>query len=237
MKNFVVITQPIKDQAKGLTNYLSYLVSSKHKNHRDKTRIVPIHSTIKKLLKNCIEQITDRNLERKKAKRGGRDITSYAQSFIFSLPPDIHLNDKEWKQVAMSIFCDLADYLNFPKTTLSNNCFINLHDQDNQHINLVVSKVINGSVCIGIQKKAVLAMLKQSFNSAVLKATNINHLTYKTKTRRAKRYTNNFYQKNKEIINALDTNYYETERLDVSDKVEKPFVSTNKKQKYIRIYQ
>lgn len=206
MKNFVVITQPIKEQTKGLTNYLSYLVSSNHKNHRDKTRIVPIHNTIKKLLNNCIEQITDRNLERKKAKKGGRDITSYAQSFIFSLAPDIHLNDEQWKQIAMLVFCDLADYLNLSKTILSKNCFINLHDQKNQHINLVISKVIDGTVRKDIQKKAVLAMLKQSFNSAVLKITNIDHINYKPKTRRAKRYTKNYFQENKEIISILAIN-------------------------------
>lgn len=237
MKNFVVITQPIKDQTKGLTNYLSYLVSTKHKNHRDKTRIVPIHSTIKKLLNHCIGQITQRNLERKKAKKGGRDICSYAQSFVFSLPPDIYLNDEQWKQVAMSVFCDLANYLNLPKTTLSKSCFINLHDQDNQHINLVISKVINGKVCKDIQKKAVLALLKQSFNSAVLKTVNINHLTYKTKTSRAKRYTNSFYQENKEIINALDTNNYETEPLKVSGVAEQPYLKRDHKQTYTRTYQ
>ena len=153
---------------------------------------MPIHNTIKKLISNCLEQITDRNLERRKAKKGGRDISSYAQSFVFSLPPDIHLNNEQWKQIAMSIFCDLCDYLNLSKTTLSKSCFINLHDQENQHINLVVSKVIDGAVCKDIQKKAVLALLKQSFNSAVLKTTNINHLAYKTKTSRAKRYTNSF---------------------------------------------
>lgn len=237
MKNFVVITQPIKEQAKGLTTYLSYLVSSKHKSHRDKTRIVPIHNTIKKLINNCIEQITDRNLERKKEKKGGRDISSYAQSFVFSLPPDIYLNDEQWKQVSMSVFCDLADYLNLSKTTLSKNCFINLHDQENQHINLVVSKVIDGTVCKDIQKKAVLAMLKQSFNCAVLKTANINHLTYNPKTSRAKRYTNSFYQENKEIIYALDTNRYEINPLKVSGRAEQPTIRRNQKPKYIRTYE
>jgi hypothetical protein len=206
MNNWTVISQPIKNENKGLITYLNYLVSSDHKNHRNKTRIVPIHNSVKKLINYNFEQITDRNLARKKAKKGGRNISSYCQSFVFSLPPDIQLNDQQWKNIAMAVFCDLADHLGVSKRVLANNSFINLHDQDNQHINLVVSKVINGVVCRDLQRKAIIAFLKQSFNAAVLKLVNIDNRDYQPQTSRAKRFNKHYFEENKVIINALHSN-------------------------------
>ena len=209
MKNFIVISKPVIGEEKGVIKYLSYLVSTGHSNHVDKTRIVPIHNSIKKFINNNIFQIIERKLKRKKARLGGRDITSFAQSFVLSLPPDIKVDDETWRDIAMDIFSDLACFIGVSKSILAKNCFINLHDQDNQHLNIVISKVVDGHVCRDLQRKSVISFIKASFNSAVLKHAHVDYKSYKPKTSRAKRYNSYYFKDNEEVINVLHSNYSE----------------------------
>lgn len=206
MKNWTVVSEPVRGEHAGLCSYLNYLIAENHKNHINKTRIVTIHNSVNGFINNCIEQITERNLVRTKNKKGGRNISSYAQSFMFSLPADISLFDHQWKSIAKHIFKDLSDYLNIDHKVLLDHAFINLHDEDKQHINLVVSKVINGNVIRDIQRKSVIKMLKHSFNAAVLKYTQNDYQDYIPETKRSKRYKKHYYIQNKQIINALHKN-------------------------------
>lgn len=210
MNNWVTVSEAVKNEHAGLCTYLNYLVAEDHKNHINKTRIVPIHNSINGFINNCIKQVTNRNLIRAKNKKGGRNLTSYAQSFLFSLPPEITLFDHQWKLIAKHIFSDLADYLAIDQKTLLKHSFINLHDEDKQHINLVVSKVIEEQVVRDIQRKAVIKLLKYSFNAAVLKYGNYNNESYIPTTKRDKRYKKHYYLENKDTINSLHTNNTES---------------------------
>ncbi|REL35884.1 hypothetical protein [Thalassotalea euphylliae] len=205
MKNWTVIAEPVRDEHSGICSYLNYLTAKNHKNHRGITRIIPIHNSVERYINNCISEVTQRNLKRAKSKKGGRNITSYAQSFVFTLPPDIKLSDLQWYQVSKHIFSDLSDYLLVDKEQLLKSSFINLHDQKNQHINLVVNKVINGEVKREIQRKGALKLLKKSFNAAVLKYSNINCLNYVPETQRTKRYSPFYFNENKAEINAKNS--------------------------------
>ena len=226
MKNWTVVTQPVKDEHAGLCSYINYLIADSHKSHRGRARIVPIHNSANGFINHCLSEITNRNLTRAKAKKGGRNITSYGQSFVFSLPPDIKLSDMSWHNVAKFIFTDLANYLNIDKQTLLKNCFINFHDQKNQHVNLVVSKVINGEVQRDIQRKGLLSFLKKSFNAAVLKYSNKNYQDYVPQTKRSKRYQQYYFNQNKVDINQRHVMHDATPCFYVED--EKPPVNKKK---------
>lgn len=220
MKNWVVVSESVKNKHDGLCSYLNYLVAENHKNHINKTRIVPIHNSVKSFINNCVEQVTFRNLERAKNKRGGRSIASFGQSFIFSLPSEITLFDHQWKLIAKHIFSDLADYLAIDQKTLLKHSFINLHDEDKQHINVVVSKVIDGKVIRDIQRKAVIKLLKCSFNTSVLKYSNYNNENYIPETQRGKRYKKHYYLENTDAINALHAKNTENYNILESGRVE-----------------
>lgn len=211
LKNWTVISKPIKDKGTGLKKYLRYLVSEKHKNHVNKTTIKPILGDIDRFHLKTIFQITKQELQTAKAKKGGRGFNSFAQSIVFSLPPDLPtpITSQQWKLISKDIVTELKAFLDLTNTELKDHLFINVHDQDNPHLNLVISKVINGVTRKELQQKSIVRVLKQAFNLSVLKHTGLDHSQYQPKTKRKKRYNSQYYQKNKQVINTLskcDTN-------------------------------
>jgi hypothetical protein len=205
MKNWTVISKPIKEQSAGLTKYLAYLISHTHENHVAKTTIKPILGDSNKVYKNIINSVAKREYERAKARKGGRSISSYAQSFVFTLPHSIEPKPDilEWKKISKELIKTIISFTGDDVSDLRNNIFINLHEQSNPHLNVVVSKVINEIVINELQQKSIVSALKKTFNYAVLKYLSISPSDYKPKTRRSKRYGKDFYIKNKDVIDEL----------------------------------
>ena len=201
MKNWIVISKPIKNKRIGLAKYSRYLVSKTHPNHLT-TEIVSVHNSASKFVNTCLKEVRKRNDLRIEAKKGGRPISSYAQSFVLSLPEDVRLEVSEWKKVARCIFKDLALFLEIEPVKFKDYCFLNLHIQKNQHLNILISKVIDGNVVRNIQRKAINNILKQSFNVAMKHQIGFDNQTYEPRTKRNKRYNSSIYEKHKDIINA-----------------------------------
>lgn len=199
MKNWIVISQPVKNGFKGLSEYTNYLVSENHSNHR-MTEILPVHNNNKSFIGYCTGQALKRDLEREKNKKGGRPISSFAQSFVFSLPPGINIEVSQWNKIAKYLFKGLSQFLSIDIQTLKKATFINIHDQNNQHLNLLVSKVINGKVVREVQRKAINEYLKSRFNEAVLNYVKVDNRDYKPLTKRSTRYNSSFFKSNKDII-------------------------------------
>lgn len=208
MKNWIVISKPIKDQGKGLAKYLSYLTSSSHKNHKDKTRIIPLFGNNQNLYKRVIYSVADKELKTAKKRKGGRPISSYAQSFVFTLPEGVNISPtkSEWAYIAKEIISTLVQYTDTSKEELAKHIFINIHNQKNPHLNVVVSKIINGNVKTELQKKSIVAALKKTFNYAVLNKLHISPTDYQPQTKRAKRYNTDYYDKNREFIKEMTIN-------------------------------
>ena len=208
MKNWIVISKPVKQQFKGLSRYLAYLTSESHKNHIGNTTIIPIVGSAIQVQRNINNAVIQRDYERAKSRKGGRSISSYAQSFVLSLPksieprPDIEV----WKKISKELVRTISYYTTDNISDLKNNIFINLHDQDNPHLNIVVSKVIDGNVIKAIQQKSIVNALKKTFNFAILKHLGLSPSDYKPKTKRGKRYNTDFYMKHRSVINAIAEN-------------------------------
>lgn len=205
LKNWTVITQPIKDQSLGLKKFLRYLVSESHKNHKNKTAIKPIFGNIDRFHLKTVFNITKQELITAKKKKGGRGFNSFAQSFVFSLPPDLpnKITHQQWQNISKDIIKELSLFLNLTPQHLKDHLFMNLHEQDNPHLNLVIAKVINGITRTELQQKSIIKVLKHAFNLAVLQHTGLDHTQYQPKTRRKKRYGKHFYDNNKQVINTL----------------------------------
>lgn len=205
MKNWVVISKPVKEGAKGLAKYLNYLISPDHPNHKNKTNIIPLFSNNESLYKRIIYAVADKELKTAKKRKGGRPLTSYAQSYVFTLPEGIGINPTkaEWSYIAKELIQTLMFFTNTSKEEIAKHIFVNIHDEKNPHLNLVVSKVIDGSVKTELQKKSIVSALKKTFNYAVLKSLKVSPSEYQPQTKRAKRYNSDYYQKNNLFINHI----------------------------------
>lgn len=203
MKNWTVISKPIKESCKGLANYLNYLIDENHKNHKNKTKIIPILGNSEKLYKKIVYSVAERDLIRSKKRKGGRTISSYAQSYVFTLPENLpkHPTPEDWKYIAVDLIKTIQKFTNIPFKELKSNIFINLHDQKNPHLNVVVSKVMDKSVKTELQKKSIVSALKKAFNFSVMKRINLSPNDYQPKTKRSKRFNDFIYRDNKMLEN------------------------------------
>ena len=205
MKNWTVISQPIKQSARGLASYLNYLINAEHKNHKNKTKIIPVFGVTDKLYKRIIYSVAERDLERSKKRKGGRSISSYAQSYVFTLPENLpkHPTLSDWKYISVELLKTIQAFTGVSSEELKKNIFINIHDQKNPHLNLVVSKVMDKSVKTELQKKSIVTALKKTFNFAVMQTIKLSPEDYKPLKKRSKRYNEYQYQQ-KKLIDSCD---------------------------------
>ncbi|WP_076419652.1 hypothetical protein [Colwellia sp. UCD-KL20] len=199
MKNWTVISKPIKEQARGLANYLNYLINTEHKNHKNKTKIIPVFGVADKLYQRIIYSVAERDLERSKKRKGGRAISSYAQSYVFTLPENLpkHPSYSDWKNISVELLKTIQAFTGVSPDELKKNIFINIHDQKNPHLNIVVSKIMDKSVKTELQKKSIVTALKKTFNFAVMQTIKLSPENYKPLKKRSKRYDEYQYQQKK----------------------------------------
>ncbi len=205
MKSWTVISKPVKDQARGLANYLNYLINSDHPNHKYKTKIIPLFGVTDKLYKKIVYSVAERDLVRSKKRKGGRSISSYAQSYVFTLPNNlVHKPTQEdWVYCSKEILKTIMAFTDVSPDELRDNIFVNIHDQKNPHLNVVVSKILNNAVKTELQRKSIVSALKKTFNYAILQRLKISPNDYQPLTKRSKRYNSDYYNKNEKLISHI----------------------------------
>lgn len=174
IKNWTVTTQRVKNKSEGLSEYTSYLVSSKHENHKN-TQIVELFKLpYNKFLTGTISETIEFD---SKNKKGGRKVESFAQSFNFILPPPHKPTIEQWRNIAKELVQTIHKELGIKEelNKFGNACFINLHDQANPHLNMLIPRIFNGERLADLDRKNVLAKLKLQFNQSVLKHCEIDH--------------------------------------------------------------
>lgn len=178
IKNFFVRTETVKGKSDGLIKYLNYLEDETHPNHKNKTEeIISIHKSRKSFCIETIEKVKSKEYETKKRRKGGSSIQSYRQSFVYSFPKGVKPTKNQRKEVISILLLDLCKNLELSREKLLENCFINIHRNENYHINIVVNKVIDGKV-LDMTKKKLLNSQKDSFNLRHLKVMNIDKDKY-----------------------------------------------------------
>ena len=178
IKNWTVTTQRVKNKSEGLSEYASYLVSKKHKNHKN-TEIVSMFTTdFNSFLNKTINETIEFD---SKNKKGGRKVESYAQSFNFILPKPHKPTSDQWKKIAIDLVQTIHKELDIKEdvSKFGNACFINLHDQANPHLNMLVPRIFSSERLADLDRKNVLAKLKLQFNQSVLKHCEIDHTHHK----------------------------------------------------------
>jgi len=178
IKNWTVTTERVKNKDFGLSEYVSYLVSEKHKNHKNTTIYALFNSDANTFLNSTIQETI---LFDSKNKKGGRKVESFAQSFNFILPPPHQPTAEQWTKISKDLVNTIHKELEIKEDVnrFGRACFLNIHEQANPHLNLLVPRIFAGERLADLDRKNILAKLKLQFNQSVLKHCNIDHTHHK----------------------------------------------------------
>jgi hypothetical protein len=179
LKNWTVTSEAIRKKTTGLIKYINYLNNKKHERHEN-TSIINIFSDPErpnKFIKKCVDEALTLDLKNAEKGKGGRPVDSYAVSFDLTLPPGtIRPTAKQWRSIANDIYKTIGRNLDNKLT--SDHIYMNVHDQDNPHLNVVVSKIINGNRERKIDQKALLSKIKLQYNKSVLEHCGLDYRDY-----------------------------------------------------------
>lgn len=187
IKNWFVRSEAITDKALGAIRYARYLTDENHPNHSKKTTINYIHGRPVDIALIAIKEAYNADLVNAKKQKGGRPTSSYLQSFVFSLPADVELNNEQWKNISKALIKDLADRFNVSTKQLLKYSSLVLHKQNNPHLNLIVCRTMDGqSFQQALTRPSTTNLLKASFNRELIKC-GYDYQDYKPKAKRSKR--------------------------------------------------
>lgn len=179
IKNWTVTSEAVKNKTSGLIKYINYLNNpniDKHANTEIKN-IFKDHRKGSKFIKKCAEEAISLDLKNAENGKGGRPVDSYAVSFDFILPKGtIRPTVEQWRAIAKDIFKVVKSGVDGNLT--QDHVYMNIHDQDNPHLNLVVSKIIDGQRERKIDQKAILSKMKLQFNKSVLDHCGFDYRDY-----------------------------------------------------------
>ena len=226
IKNFVVKVKPIKFEDRGLRNFLNYLEDEK----RHKNGIIKIKQFDKdRFFKNTILNIAEYQIN----KKAGRKSKNYADSYIFTIPPNLYEKISNDKKVLKDILKTLIDNIyeelreDFPdlkKNELTKQLFVNIHtDKKHIHINVIFPRVfrineLKSNRTTG--RKKFLNNIKKHWNANLLKNLNISINDYKPATKFKKGYKNKYLKKEIEKIIELK-NLLDKKRKEIKEALSK----------------
>ena len=169
IKNWFVRSEPIKNKEQGALAYAHYLQDENHPNHKKRTTVQVLHNQPVQTALNAIDQAYLLDKKNAKAQKGGRPTSSYMQSFVFSVPETTKLTKTQWTGISKALISELAIRLDIPANILLKNCSLVLHHQKNPHLNMIVSRGIDGrSFQQQLTRPSTTNLLKRTFNKAML---------------------------------------------------------------------
>lgn len=178
IKNWFVRSERVKDKHTGLIKYAKYLNDRTHTNHSKTDNILPIIGNIENVI-NVISREAI-GLDMANSKKGGRPVQSYAQSFVFGLPPGVNKpTPDQWKAITRDVIVEIAKKLGVSLADLKGGrVFANVHDQENPHLNLIISRVVQGQALKALDQKGVIGVAKKAFTAATLAHCGIDAAQY-----------------------------------------------------------
>ncbi len=223
IKNFVVKVKQINFEEKGLRNFLNYLEDEK----RHPNGIMKIKNFSKKsFFKQTILNITEYNIN----KKSGRKSKNYADSFIFTIPPQYQEKGKEkLKEILNNLVGDIYKQFNeqleekIKKEDFLKQIYINIHiDKKHIHFNVVFPRIIKiGEKLISnriTNRKKFLHRIKQYWTHNLTKNLDISIEDYKPETKFRKGYKNKYFKdlinKNNETLEKIKEKEEEIKQLD-----------------------
>jgi hypothetical protein len=150
IKNFFVKVKPIRYGENGMLNLLRYLTDE----NRHKEGIINYERfKWEKFFKRVYNNINEHNIQKKLNGVKGRKIESYGDSYIFSFPKNLKIEnekmDKIIKELITMLYNQFYEQLkkecsecNITLNNFIDNTFLNIHTNEHIHINVVFSRII-----------------------------------------------------------------------------------------------
>lgn len=214
INNYVVKGKAIKFEEVGTVNFYNYLNNKEHKNHKGKTEEILQIFDNKNFVDRVTSEVRKKNLETIKRGKGGRPIKSHSHSFMFSPQKGIKPSKTQWETITKRILKDLIEIVDITPEELKKYLFINVHQQENSHLNIVVGKVINGK-SIHWSNKRVMKVLKMSFTLHFDEVMGTSHQDYKPKRQKERKTPQNLHQYNdlKEKLEQIEAAEAKTKKM------------------------
>ena len=257
IKNFVVKVKQVRYQEKGLRNFLNYLEDKKRHNNG----IIKIKDFNKNVFfKNTIMTITEYNL----TKKHGRKSKNYADSYIYTIPPEYHEKGiKNLEKITKKLIDDIYTQFNsqldedkkISKKYFLKQIFINIHtDKQHIHFNVVFPRTLKNKEGKFIQNritnmKKFLHNTKKQWTYNLVKNLNVSIEDYKPKTKFKRGYKNQYFKdlikENNKTLEKIEEKENEIKNInelinlkkdDLKIEVEKLLKENNRKEEIVGIF-
>ncbi|HHB1544718.1 TPA: hypothetical protein ACVU5U_003303 [Vibrio parahaemolyticus] len=187
IKNFTLISQPVKLQSDGVMMRERYLLSEQHANHKHSDALISLVGCAETSHRIALAGEKFR-LEQQLKRKGGRPLSSYAMEYCLTLPRGYRPSIEQWQSITSDCCIKLAKYCKLTKAEFAQyrqqiRAVLHQQNQEGQkgtgdHVHLIIGKVVRGRVLKELQKKGATKLLKQTFNHAVLQHVGIDYRSY-----------------------------------------------------------
>ncbi|MFS1976850.1 hypothetical protein [Vibrio splendidus] len=188
LKNWTVITQPVRFASDGVMMRERYLQSLTHTNHKHTEHIAPIFGCAKASNRIALAGEEFRLNQKIYNSRGGRPLSSYAVEYCLTLPKGYRPTTQQWQSVIKDCSLALAKLCKLNKSEFAQyrqQIRAVLHQQEQggkrgsgDHVHLIIGKVVGVRVLKELQQKKATKLIKQVFNHSALKHIGIDHRSY-----------------------------------------------------------
>ncbi len=144
LKNWTVITQPVRLASDGVMMRERYLQSLKHANHKHTEHIVSIFGCAKTSNRIALAGEEFRLNQKIYNSRGGRPLSSYAVEFCLTLPKGYRPTTQQWQSVikdcslALAKLCKL-NKLEFAQYRQQIRAVLHQQDQEGKKVAVIMS--------------------------------------------------------------------------------------------------
>ncbi|MEZ9910703.1 hypothetical protein AB4371_19945 [Vibrio sp. 10N.261.51.A3] len=188
LKNWTVITQPVRLATDGVMMRERYLLNTKHANHWCTEDLVSLFGCANNSKRIALAGEQFRLNQQLNNRHGGRPLSSYAMEYCLTLPKGYRPSYEQWQSIvkdcclALARLCKL-NKLEFAQYRQQIRAVLHQQKQDGKrgsgdHVHLIIGKVVGKRVLKELQQKRATKLIKQAFNSAVLKHVGVDHRSY-----------------------------------------------------------
>ncbi|MFC0171801.1 hypothetical protein [Vibrio comitans] len=188
LKNWTVITQPVRYASDGVMMRERYLLNLKHANHKHTEHIVSIFGNAETSNRIAIAGESFRLHQKIYNRRGGRPLSSYAIEYCLTLPKGYRPTKQQWQSIIKDCSLALAKLCKLRRSEFEQyrqQIRAVLHQQEQSgtrgsgdHVHLIIGKVVGTRTLNELQQKKATKLIKQAFNHSVLKHVGIDHRSY-----------------------------------------------------------
>ncbi len=206
IRDFYVEVQSVKGGTGGFVDMCNYLDNTEHPNHKGKTET--IRSVIGKNFKdNMIDRFYDRLKRDDIEKRKGRPVSSLRTSWCFSIPSSQNPTEEQLNKMIQDIGNRFMSILKISEQEFKDMAKINIHYNDNVHINVMVSRLLPNLESFDLSKPYYVNSMKKCFNLTIFKNLGIDKKSYKPENKQKQNKNRVLYNEVKEIKKELKQDF------------------------------